>query len=273
MSEIEQLKQQLQKQEKLASLGLLCAGIAHEIKNPLNFIINFSKISNSLLDDLTKIVESNADRLSEADCKDVSEIVTSIKDEMGQIQMSGERAISIIDGILLVSRGKTNEFVPTDVCQIVGEYARLSYHAMRASHQDFNVTIREQYQEGMSPIKVIPQDLSRAVLNVMNNACYAVWKKSQKVEDKAGYKPCIEIKVAEDHDLTISIADNGEGMTEEVKQRLFENFFTTKPVGEGTGLGMGITRDIIENKHGGKITFTSTEGEGTTITFTIPIRR
>ena len=273
MSEIEQLKQQLQKQEKLASLGLLCAGIAHEIKNPLNFIINFSKISNSLLDDLTKIVESNADRLSDADCKDVSEIVTSIKDEMEQIKMSGERAISIIDGILLVSRGKTNEFVPTDVCQIVGEYARLSYHAMRASHQDFNVTIREQYQEGMSLIKVIPQDLSRAVLNVMNNACYAVWQKSQKVEDKAGYKPCIEIKVAEDHDLTISIADNGEGMTEEVKQRLFENFFTTKPVGEGTGLGMGITRDIIENKHGGKITFTSTEGEGTTITFTIPIRR
>jgi len=125
----------------------------------------------------------------------------------------------------------------------------------------------------MPMMMVIPQDLSRAVLNVMNNACYAVWRQSQKLGNKAGYKPCIEVTVAFDHDLTISVADNGEGMTEEVKQRLFENFFTTKPVGEGTGLGLSITRNIIENKHGGKITFTSTEGKGSTFTFTIPNRK
>lgn len=162
--------------------------------------------------------------------------------------------------------------MPADVCHIVNEYVRLSYHAMRANFPGFNVTMHETYQENMPPVVVIPQDLSRAVLNVMNNACYAVWHKSQT--STADYKPEISISVAiEDNHLVISIADNGEGMSDEVKQRLFENFFTTKPIGHGTGLGMSITRDIIENKHGGKMTFTSTLGEGTTFTFTIPIMK
>jgi len=275
MGEIDQLKQQLQRQEKLASLGLLSAGIAHEIQNPLNFVINFSKMSNKLLDDLIDVVEDNAEKLPEADRDDLSDIVADLRENMKQIMENGERAVSIIQGILLVSRGKENEFVPSDVCHIVKEYVRLSYHAMRANHQGFNVTIREQYQEGVPHIMVIPQDLSRAVLNVMNNACYAVWIKSEakriKEED---YSPEISINVSASSDeLTITIADNGEGMTDEVKKRLYENFFTTKPVGLGTGLGMSITRDIIENKHGGKISFTSTEGQGTTFTFTIPIRK
>ncbi len=276
VTEIEQLKQQLQKQEKLASLGMLSAGIAHEIQNPLNFVINFSKMSNKLLDDLTDIVEDNADRLPEADREDLSDIVADLKENMTQIMESGERAVSIIQGILLVSRGKENEFVPSDVCHIVSEYVRLSYHAMRANHQGFNVTIHEQYQEGLPLMMVIPQDLSRAVLNVMNNACYAVWNKAQTAGDD--YQPTIEVTVSSMPldpcpSLLISIADNGEGMTDEVKQRLFENFFTTKPIGQGTGLGMSITRDIIENKHGGKVSFTSTEGQGTTFTFTIPIKK
>ena len=270
MTEIDQLKQQLQKQEKLASLGMLSAGIAHEIQNPLNFVINFSKMSDRLLGDLTAIVEDNASLLPEADREDLTDIVDSLKENMEQIKENGERAVSIIQSILLISRGKENERMPADVCHIVKEYVRLSYHAMRANHQGFNVTLHEQYQEGMPPVTVIPQDLSRAVLNVMNNACYAVWQKSQTAAD--GYTPEISISVAIECDyLIISIADNGEGMTDEVKQRLFENFFTTKPVGQGTGLGMSITRDIIENKHGGKVTFTSTLGEGTTFTFTIPI--
>ena len=122
---------------------------------------------------------------------------------------------------------------------------------------------------------LVPQDLSRAVLNVMNNACYAVWRKSEVMKEKGeDYSPEIEITVATaDNNLVITIADNGEGMSDEVKQRLFENFFTTKPIGQGTGLGMSITRDIIENKHGGKVSFTSTEGKGTTFTFTIPIKK
>ena len=278
MTEIDQLKQQLQKQEKLASLGMLSAGIAHEIQNPLNFVINFSKMSDRLLGDLTAIVEDNASLLPEADREDLTDIVDSLKENMEQIKENGERAVSIIQSILLISRGKENERMPADVCHIVKEYVRLSYHAMRANHQGFNVTLHEQYQEGMPLVTVIPQDLSRAVLNVMNNACYAVWQKSQTTAD--GYTPEISISVSINPDpltlnhepsLVISIADNGEGMTDEVKQRLFENFFTTKPIGQGTGLGMSITRDIIENKHGGKVTFTSTLGEGTTFTFTIPI--
>jgi len=273
MTEIDQLKQQLQKQEKLASLGMLSAGIAHEIQNPLNFVINFSKMSERLLGDLTAIVDDNAALLPEADREDLCDIVDSLKENMKQIAENGERAVSIIQSILLISRGKENERIASDVCRIVKEYVRLSYHAMRANHQGFNVTLHETYQEGLPPVMVIPQDLSRAVLNVMNNACYAVWLKSQTAP--AGYTPKISISVAlstNDH-LVISIADNGEGMSDEVKQRLFENFFTTKPIGEGTGLGMSITRDIIENKHGGKVTFTSTLGEGTTITFIIPVLR
>ena len=283
MTDIQQLKQQLQKQEKLASLGILSAGIAHEIQNPLNFVINFSKMSDRLLGDLAAIVEDNVDLLPKADREDLEDIVDSLKENMEQIAENGQRAVDIIQSILLMSRGKENERVPSDVCHIVREYVRLSYHAMRANYQGFNVTFHEAYQEGIPPMMVIPQDLSRAVLNVMNNACYAVWHKSQMVTDD--YKPEISISVnlspndqlpnaqSSNGFLVISIADNGEGMTDEVKQRLFENFFTTKPIGQGTGLGMSITRDIIENKHGGKVTFTSTLGEGTTFTFTIPIMK
>jgi signal transduction histidine kinase len=279
MTEIDQLKKQLQQREKLASLGMLSAGIAHEIRNPLNFVINFSKMSDRLLSDLIAIVEDNANLLPEADREDLGDIVDSLKENMVQIAENGERAVSIIQSILLISRGKENERMPADVCQIVREYVRLSYHAMRANYQGFNVTLHETYQEGLPPLMVIPQDLSRAVLNVMNNACYAVWHKAQvstmgPQTTTDDYSPEISISVAKDNqNLVITITDNGEGMTDEVKQRMFENFFTTKPIGQGTGLGMSITRDIIENKHGGKVTFTSTLGEGTTFTFTIPIMK
>ena len=275
MTEIEQLRQQLQKQEKLASLGLLSAGIAHEIKNPLNFVINFSKMASELVDDFSDILQgpiANGQPLSEAEHNDLNYIVTNLKKFMEEININGERAVDIIQGILLVSRGKEDEFVASDVCRIVKEYVWLSYHAMRANYPGFNVTILEQYQEGLPMIMVIPQDLSRAVLNVMSNACYTVWRKRLSVGED--YKPHIDVAVRmEEQVLYITISDNGEGMTDEVKERLFENFFTTKPVGEGTGLGMSITRDIIEKKLGGKVSFTSTEGKGSTFTFTIPIRK
>ena len=275
MTEIEQLRQQLQKQERLASLGLLSAGIAHEIKNPLNFVINFSRMASELVDDFSEILQgpiANGQPLSEAEQNDLEYIATNLKDFMKEIKINGERAVDIIQGILLVSRGREDEFVASDVCHIVKEYVWLSYHAMRANYPGFNVTIREQYQEGLPMIMVIPQDLSRAVLNVMSNACYTVWRKS--LSSGEDYKPCIDVAVSmEDQVLYITISDNGEGMSDEVKERLFENFFTTKPVGEGTGLGMSITRDIIEKKLGGKVSFTSTEGKGSTFTFTIPIKK
>jgi len=269
--QVETLKQQLKNQEKLASLGMLSAGIAHEIQNPLNFVINFSKMSGKLLNDLTEIVEDNEDNLPEDDREEVEDIVADLKENMSKIVEHGERAISIIQGILLVSRGKENEFLPSDVARLVKEYVWLSYHAMRANYKGFNISIHENYEEGLPQIMVIPQDLSRAVLNVMNNACYAVWNKAQTAP--ADYKPEVTVTVAATPpSLTISIADNGEGMNQEVRQHIFENFFTTKPVGKGTGLGMGITRDIIENKHGGIVSFESVEGQGTTFTFTIPMR-
>lgn len=270
---LETLKEQLKNQEKLASLGLLSAGIAHEIQNPLNFVINFSKMSDKLLRDLTEIVEDNEENISEEDREEIDDIVADLKENMSKIVEHGERAISIIRGILLVSRGKDGEFLPTDVCRLTKEYVWLSYHAMRANYKNFNITIHESYREDIPQIMVIPQDLSRAVLNVMNNACFAVWKKSQEGAS-SDYNPTIDVEVkTENSNLVISISDNGEGMTDDVKERLFENFFTTKPVGQGTGLGMGITRDIIENRHNGKLSFDSKSGEGTTITFTLPISR
>ena len=271
-NQVEILKQQLKQQEKLASLGMLSAGIAHEIQNPLNFVINFSKISTKLLDDLTDIVDDNADKFSPEEREEVEDIVTDLKENIAKTVEHGQRAISIIQGILLVSRGKENEFIPSDINRIVKEYVWLSYHAMRANNKQFNISIHEDYQQDLPQTMVIPQDLSRAVLNLMNNACYTVWKRSQNAPED--YKPQICVKTAmADDQISITISDNGEGMSELVKQRLFENFFTTKPIGQGTGLGMGITRDIVENKHHGRLTFDSTQGVGTTFTITIPVKR
>jgi signal transduction histidine kinase len=269
--QVETLQQQLKQQEKLASLGLLTAGIAHEIQNPLNFVINFSKMSGKLLDDLEEIVGDNAGQLSDDDREEVDDILADLHDNLAKIVEHGERAISIIQGILLVSRGKENEFIPSDVSHIVKEYVWLSYHAMRAKNSGFNVSIHEHYQEGLPRVMVIPQDLSRAVLNIVNNACYALWDKQQSAPD--GYQPALDVDVAlADGMVVITIADNAEGMSDEVKQHLYDNFFTTKPVGQGTGLGMGITRDIVENKHGGSLTFSSVLGQGTTFTIAIPAR-
>ena len=271
--QIEILQQQLKQQEKLASLGLLSAGIAHEIQNPLNFVINFSKMSDKLLKDLTEIVEDNEENISADDREEVEDIVADLKENMAKIVEHGERAISIIQGILLVSRGKEGEFIPSDINHIVKEYVWLAYHALRANHKGFNITIHESYQDGLPQMMVIPQDISRAVLNLMNNACYAVWDRSQK--DGEEYVPTIDIKTALNAEglLEIAIQDNGVGISDEVKEHLYENFFTTKPVGQGTGLGMGITRDIVENKHHGKLTFESEIGKGTCFTIIIPVKK
>lgn len=269
--ELKKLKDQLKQQEKLASLGLLSAGIAHEVQNPLNFVINFAKMSVSLLKDLSEIIEDNADKLPDDESEEAQDIINDLNANMSKITEHGERAIDIIRSILLVSRGKENEYIPSDVVKIVKEYVWLAYHAMRANNKGFNVSIHEDYQQDLPNMMVIPQDFSRAILNIMNNACYAVWNKQQNTEKE--YNPEISVKISSENNvLSILIRDNGEGMTDEVKQKLYDNFFTTKPIGKGTGLGMGITRDIIENKHNGKITFDTHEGEFTCFEIKIPIR-
>ena len=271
--QLERLQEQVKTQEKMASLGVLSAGVIHEIQNPLNFVINFSKMSNTLLSDLQEIVDNNKEKLSKDDQEDIADIMSNLKENLTKISEHGDRAISIIHNILLYSRGKEDEYIPTDICKLVKEYVWLSYHSMRANFKGFNVTIHENYQSDIPMQTVVPQDLSRAVLNVMNNACYAVWHKSQDLNDDS-YHPTITIDVnLTGTDLVIKIADNGEGMTDEVKKKLFDTFFTTKPAGKGTGLGMSITRQIIEEKHHGRIEFDSKEGEYTTFSLIIPIKK
>ena len=269
--QVENLQEQLKQREKLASLGLLTAGIVHEIRNPLNFVINFGKLSRDLIKDLGEDLEDVEKDVDQETLEDIRDIMASLDENLQKIKEHGERAISIIQNILLYSRGKEDERIPTDVCKLVKEYVWLSYHAMRANLKDFNISVEEQYDEGIPLQSVVPQDLSRAVLNVMNNACYAVWEKSQTgLKD---YKPTVSVKVArQGNELAISITDNGTGMSAEVKQRLFDTFFTTKPTGQGTGLGMYITRKIIEEKHQGRIEFDSEHGQFTTFTLIIPLK-
>ena len=268
--QIESLQDQLRQQEKMATLGLLTAGIVHEIRNPLNFVINFSKLSDGLLKDLGEDLNDVEDKIGEDDIEDIRDIMSNLNENLLKIKEHGERAISIIQNILLYSRGKEDEHIPTDVCKLVKEYVWLSYHAMRANLKNFNITIEEDYEEGIPLQLVIPQDLSRAVLNVMNNACYAVWEKTRR--NIPDYKPTVSIKVVrQGKELVISITDNGTGMNDEVKAHLYETFFTTKPSGQGTGLGMYITRNIIEEKHHGRIEFDSEEDKFTTFSLIIPI--
>lgn len=270
--ELDKLRDQLRQQEKLASLGLLTAGIVHEIRNPLNFVINFSKLSDNLLNDLVEDLEDNIDKLPEDDADDINDIMDDLRENLAKIKEHGERATSIIQNILQYSRGKEGERMPSDVNALVHEYVWLGYHAMRANYNGFNVSINEQYVEGVSNIMVVPQDISRAVLNVVNNAFYAVWERC-KAEGE-DYHPTVDISTTSNGEqFTITISDNGNGMSETVKAKLYENFFTTKPVGHGTGLGMAITRDIIVNKHRGTVDFESTENIGTTFKLTIPISK
>src|SRR5574344_17758 len=269
--ELEKLQEQVKTQEKMASLGVLSAGVIHEIQNPLNFVINFSKMSDKLIADLEDIVDDNKDNFNADDLGDVEDIMADLKENMSKIAEHGDRAISIIRNILLYSRGKEDEYIPTDICKLVKEYVWLSYHSMRANYKGFNITVNEDYQQDIPMQSVVPQDLSRAVLNIMNNACYAVWKKTNETKDES-YKPTITVSVSmQNSELNITIMDNGEGMSDEVKQKLFDNFFTTKPAGQGTGLGMAITRQVIEEKHHGRITFDSKQGEYTTFSLIIPI--
>ena len=270
LQQIEHLQQQLHNQEKMASLGMLSAGIAHEIQNPLNFVINFSKMSEKLLDDLMDIVDECKEKLGDDDAEEIIEISEDLKENLSKIEEHGQRAINIIRSILLQSRGKDDEFFATDICELVHEYVWLSYHAMRANDKNFNIAIKEEYPQNMTKKMVVPQDLCRAVLNVMNNACYTVKEKETLAADK-DYHPEINVKVVDgEQDFSIVVTDNGMGMNDEVRSKLFDTFFTTKPVGKGTGLGMSITNDIITKKHKGKILVDTIPGEGTTFTFVIP---
>ena len=277
--EIERLRTQVSSLEKLSSLGMLSAGIAHEIQNPLNFVINFSKLSAKLVEDLQDIMEEEQALLSpEAKQRvaelneELDEIVGDLHANLQKIEEHGNRAISIIRGILLYSRGKEDEFIPTDLAKLVKEYVWLSYHSMRANYKGFNLTIREEYATDLPLQRVVPQDFSRAVLNLMNNACYAVYNKSKCVA--VGFEPVISVSLRREEDqVCLQIEDNGTGMPAAIKEQIFTPFYTTKPAGEGTGLGLSITRSIIEEKHKGTIQVDSEEGKFTRFTIRIPLTK
>lgn len=267
--EIKKLQEQLVQQQKLASLGLLCAGIAHEIQNPLNFVINFNKMSSRLVDDLEDTTQAIADKINDEEQEELQDIVADLKENVNKIQEHGQRAVSIIQGILLLSRGKEGEKLPTDIPSLLHEYVWLSYHAMRALDKSFNANIHETYQENMPKVMIVPQDLSRSILNLANNAFYAINERSK--EEGADFKPQFDIQLKYSNSLiSIIISDNGCGMSEEVQDKLFHELVTTKPIGKGTGLGMRITHDLITRSLNGKISFQSTENQGTTFQIDLP---
>ncbi|GHV47529.1 two-component sensor histidine kinase [Bacteroidia bacterium] len=269
---LEVLKKQLSIQDKMAALGSLSAGVVHEIQNPLNFVINFSKLSSKLLIDLEDILKEAQDILPEDFKEEMNDILADLKNNMNKIEENGNRVSGIVRGILLYSRGK-DEFSPTNLAELVHEYAWLSYHAIRANNKSFNVRIEENYEEGLPLANIIPQEVSRVILNLVNNACYAVFSKAKTVSDTP-YSPVIKIDIRKEKGgdkIKLIIEDNGTGISDEVKAQLFTPFFTTKPIGEGTGLGLTISKSIIEGKHNGKLEMETKVNEFTRFIITMPV--
>ncbi len=253
--------------EKMASLGELTAGIAHEIKNPLNFINNFSEISTELLDEMQTELK-NRGNMSE----EVKDIADNLKQNLEKITQHGKRADSIVKGMLLHSRGTTGEKTPTDINDLLDQYVNLAYHGMRAQNKEFNITIEKDYDRTLEKIKVIPQDISRVFLNLINNACYAAYDKKKMSGDD--FSQVIRVSTRNfAAKVEIRIRDNGMGIPEDVKDKLFNPFFTTKPTGEGTGLGLSLSYDIVTKMHGGTIAFETETGKYTEFIVTIPKQR
>ncbi len=260
--EIIKAQEKLVTQEKLASLGALTAGIAHEIKNPLNFVNNFSEISNELLLEMkTEITNKNTD--------EVMVLIENLKQNLEKINQHGKRADSIVKGMLLHSRGTLGEKVLTNINDLLDQYVALAYHGLRAQNKEFNITIEKNYDETLEKINVVPQDISRVFLNLINNACYAANEKKQRGDNN--FSPVIRVSTKNLKDkVEIRIWDNGNGVPESVKEQIFNPFFTTKPTGEGTGLGLSLSYDIVTKMHGGKIGFESEEGKYTEFLIIIP---
>ncbi len=260
--EIIKTQEQLVTQQKLASLGALTAGIAHEIKNPLNFVNNFSEISNELLSEMkTELMNKNTD--------EVMELIEDLEQNLEKINQHGKRADSIVKGMLLHSRGTSSEKVLTNLNDLLDQYVALAYHGMRAQNKGFNITIEKHYDESLEKINVVPQDISRVFLNLINNACYAANEKKQNEDNN--FSPVLKVSTKNLKDkVEIRIWDNGNGVPEFVKEQIFNPFFTTKPTGEGTGLGLSLSYDIVTKMHGGKIGFESEEGKYTEFLIIIP---
>jgi len=258
---------QLIQSEKMASLGDLTAGIAHEIQNPLNFVNNFSEVSNELIDEMNE-------ELDNGDIEEAKAISVDIKQNLEKINHHGKRADSIVKGMLLHSRTTGDKKEPTNINALADEYLRLAYHGLRAKDKSFNADMHTNLDERIKSISVIPQDIGRVVLNLVTNAFYAVNEKSKnaKASGDTFYKPLVSIETKmKKNSIEITVTDNGNGMPKTVKEKIFQPFFTTKPAGQGTGLGLSMSYDIVTKGHGGELKVETKEGEGSIFIIKLPI--
>lgn len=262
LEQLQATQQQLIQSEKLASLGELTAGIAHEIQNPLNFVNNFSEVSMELIDEMQE-------ELEKGDKEEAAAIANDLKDNLAKIIHHGKRADGIVKGMLQHSRASSTIKEPTDINKLADEYFRLAYHGLRAKDKSFNSELETYFSEQLPIIKVVPQDVGRVLLNLFNNAFYAVHQKQK--DHPEGYKPTVTLTTeAKDGQVVITVRDNGSGIPDSVKDKIMQPFFTTKPTGEGTGLGLSLSYDIIVKGHGGKIDVKSEENTYTEFIITIP---
>src|ERR1017187_7066549 len=247
----------------MASLGELTAGIAHEIQNPLNFVNNFSEVNNELIEEMqTELKSGNND--------EAITISNNIKGNQDKIIYHGKRADAIVKGMLQHSRSSSNIKEPTDINALVDEYLRLSYHGLRAKDKSFNATIQTDFDSTIGRISIILQDIGPVLLNLYNNAFYAVTEK-KKQQQPEGYEPTVSVSTKKiNGKVEIRVKDNGNGIPQKVLDKIFQPFFTTKPAGQGTGLGLSMSYDIIK-AHGGEIKVETKEGHGAEFIINIPI--
>ena len=271
LEELKAAQAQLVQSEKMASLGELTAGIAHEIQNPLNFVNNFSEVNTELIGELVEEVDKG-------NTAEVKAIANDIRDNSEKINHHGQRAADIVKGMLQHSRSSSGVKEPTDINALCDEYLRLSYHGFRAKDKSFNATLTTDFDETIGKINIIPQDIGRVILNLINNAFYAVQQKQK--ESAQGlptfeklatlYEPTVSVGTKKLGDkLFISVKDNGNGIPQKLLDKIFQPFFTTKPTGQGTGLGLSLSYDIVK-AHGGELKVETKEGEGSTFIIQIP---
>jgi len=260
---LRQTQRQLIQSEKMASLGELTAGIAHEIQNPLNFVNNFSEVNIELLEELDG-------ELKRGEIEEALDISSNIKQNLEKIGFHGKRADGIVKGMLQHSRASTGQKEPVDVNALADEYLRLAYHGLRAKDKSFNADLVTNFAEKLPMVPMIPQDVGRVLLNLFTNAFYAVQQKQKTAA--AAYKPTLAMTTTlKDNFVEITVKDNGTGIPEHVKDKIMQPFFTTKPTGEGTGLGLSMSYDIVVKGHGGKIEVDTKEGEYTEFTVALPL--
>ena len=252
---------QLIQSEKMASLGELTAGIAHEIQNPLNFVNNFSEVSQELMKEMYEEIEKGNQR-------EALETGNDIEQNLEKIHHHGQRASEIVIGMLQHSRSSSGQKEPTDINVLADEYLRLAYHGLRAKDKSFNVTMETDFDESIGKINIVPQDFGRVILNLITNAFYAV--SERKLQQQEGYEPTVSVSTKKTgNKVLISVKDNGKGIPQKVLDKIFQPFFTTKPTGQGTGLGLSLSYDIVK-AHGGELNVKTKENEGTIFTIILP---